>query len=121
LARTGYIFILSNRLSPASHLRCFSQGWKGSVKSRHFVLALQDYFLEKYTAKDISHQILTKDFTINHALVQANKTADDCRALACISTRTLQPVLEAFDDDSTGFITVKEVNQLTASKPKDWR
>jgi hypothetical protein len=72
-------------------------------------------------AKDISHQSLTKDFTIDRALVQANKTAEDFWALACISTRTLQPVLEAFDDDSSGFITIKEVNQLTASKPKGWR
>jgi hypothetical protein len=26
----------------------FSQGWRGSVKARHFVLALHDYFHEKY-------------------------------------------------------------------------
>ena len=96
------------------------KGWKGSVKARHFVLALHDYFIEKYAVGEVT-QSLGKDFTLGRALIQARKTAEDRWALECINTRTLQPVLEAFDDDATGFITIKEANQLTASRPHDWR
>ena len=33
----------------------------------------------------------------------------------------LQSIAEAFDDDSSGFVTIAEVNQFTSSRPKDWR
>jgi len=32
----------------------------------------------------------------------------------------LQPLIECFDDDGTGWISVKEANQLTTSSPKGW-
>ena len=33
----------------------------------------------------------------------------------------LQPILEAFDDDASGFITITEMNHFTTSKPEEWR
>jgi hypothetical protein len=42
-------------------------------------------------------------------------------ALRYVSVSYVQNILEAFDDDASGFITVKEANDLTRSRPLDWR
>lgn len=41
--------------------------------------------------------------------------------LEWITITRLQPIIEAFDDDASGFITVAEVNRFTTSRPRDWR
>jgi hypothetical protein len=41
-------------------------------------------------------------------------------ALAYISILRVQPLLEAFDDDATGWVSVNEANHFTSSRPKDW-
>ena len=46
---------------------------------------------------------------------------DDEWALEWISVSRLQAIVEAFDDDGSGFITVAEVNNLTSSRPPGWR
>lgn len=123
------------------------QGWKGSVKSRHFILALHDYMLEKVrnpntvnaehflgsplsttsaldassrssasnSAEDLSVAISTDFSTFSR-----RRRDHDGWALAYISILRVQPLLEAFDDDATGWISVKEANQFTSSRPKDW-
>jgi len=58
---------------------------------------------------------------LSYALNQANKRADDHLALGYINIRNMQPILEAFDDDGTGFVSIKEANQLATSRPKGWR
>ncbi|CDO69805.1 hypothetical protein BN946_scf184803.g3 [Trametes cinnabarina] len=40
--------------------------------------------------------------------------------LEYISVTRLQAIIEAFDDDASGFITIAEVNTFTASKPHHW-
>ena len=42
-------------------------------------------------------------------------------ALRFISVNYVRNILEAFDEDASGFITVKEVNDFTRSRPLDWR
>ncbi len=42
-------------------------------------------------------------------------------ALEYINLNRLQAITEAFDDDGSGFVTIAEVNQFTASCPDDWR
>ena len=44
-------------------------------------------------------------------------------ALDYISVTWLQPIMEAFDDDGSGYVTIAEINQFTDSMPKDlgWR
>jgi hypothetical protein len=49
------------------------------------------------------------------------RRGNDQWALAYIKILRVQSLLEAFDDDSTGFVTVKEANEFTSSRPKDWR
>ncbi|CAK5278153.1 unnamed protein product [Mycena citricolor] len=78
-------------------------GWRGSVKTRHFVMALRDHFQEQ--------------------VGQVNRTeADkaDAWALEYFNVLCLQPISEAFDDDASGFVTVSEANEFTASRPLGW-
>ena len=41
--------------------------------------------------------------------------------LEYINITRVQPIIEAFDDDASGFITVAEVNTFTKARPEDWR
>lgn len=41
--------------------------------------------------------------------------------LEWITITRLQSIMEAFDDDGSGFISVAEANRLTTSRPHDWR
>ena len=45
----------------------------------------------------------------------------DAWAIKFIDVSRLQPILEAFDDDASGFITISEMNRFTSSRPADWR
>ncbi|KAI0042039.1 hypothetical protein FA95DRAFT_1500564 [Auriscalpium vulgare] len=87
-------------------------GWRGNVKARHFVLALRDSFMEKLHDKTpkIKGISATKNDEID----------PDAWAIQYIDVMHLQPILEAFDDDASGFITVSEMNRFTSSRPIDW-
>lgn len=41
--------------------------------------------------------------------------------LEWITLTRLQPIIEAFDDDTSGFITIAEVNKFTTACPHGWR
>lgn len=45
----------------------------------------------------------------------------DMWTLDCINFGAMQRIQEAFDGDSSGFITVQEVNRLTQMRPDQWR
>ncbi|KAF9009722.1 hypothetical protein BDQ17DRAFT_1323246 [Cyathus striatus] len=99
-------------------------GWKGSAKARNFVFALRDYFVmgeyrnraQNHTA-DTSHNVTVK---IEDQEVEL-RNVDDW-AKECISISHLQPILEAIDDDGSGFINIKELNAFTdaRSRPEKW-
>jgi hypothetical protein len=42
-------------------------------------------------------------------------------ALVYIDFPRLGQILEVFDDDASGYVTVAEVNKFTSSRPADWR
>jgi hypothetical protein len=79
------------------------QGWHGHVKGHQFILALRDYYVEKV----------------------ANHEHDDSDAahitLEYIDFPRLDNILEVFDDDTSGYVTVAEANKFTSSRPADWR
>jgi hypothetical protein len=78
------------------------------VKARHFVLALQDYYLEKLSD--------------SKGIVDLGASSNpDAWAIKFIDVMWVQPILEAFDDDASGFITISEVNTFTSSRPVNWR
>lgn len=45
---------------------------------------------------------------------------DDEWALSYINIAHLQPIVEALDDDGSGFISVKEANAFARECPEDW-
>lgn len=90
------------------------KGWRGNVKARHFVLALRDHYLEKFTSE-------TKGVLDMSTSSVNNCTDPDGWAIKYIDIMWVQPILEAIDDDASGFITVAEVNHFTSSRPVDWR
>jgi hypothetical protein len=77
------------------------------------VLALRDYYLEKLSSE-------TKG-VLGMGTSSINTSMNpDGWAFKYIDVNWLQPILEAFDDDASGFITVAEVNRFTSSRPADW-
>ena len=111
-------------LDPFSHSPL--QGWKGSVKATHFVIALHDYF----TAKASWKATITNTSSTNAPAETVNNTdatllpdtpAKDSWALEYINVRLIQPLMEAIDDDASSFVTVSELNNFTSCRPKEWR
>ena len=90
------------------------EGWRGNVKARHFVFALRDHYLEKLTSE--ANDVLGMGIS-----AISNSIDPDAWAIKYIDVMWVQPILEAFDDDASGFITVAEVNRFTSSRPVDWR
>ncbi|KAA1470682.1 hypothetical protein DENSPDRAFT_923800 [Dentipellis sp. KUC8613] len=86
-------------------------GWKGSVKARHLVLAMHDYFTEqgKMAPPASNEQLSTKTVT-----------QSDEWALEYISITRIQPLIEALDDDVSSFVTIAEVNAFTRARPDGW-
>ncbi|KAJ7188394.1 hypothetical protein C8R46DRAFT_19344 [Mycena filopes] len=91
-------------IDPDVHKIWKEMGWRGSVKSRHFVMALRDYYQENAEESE--------------GAVGA-KRPDDW-ALAYLNVSRLQPISEAWDDDASGFVTTGEANIFTTSRPIDW-
>ena len=122
------------------------QGWKGSVKATHFVIALHDYFTAKASRKAaITNTSSAEEApakapadaladapadaptdapagTVNTDTTSLPDTAvEDSWALEYITVRLIQPLVEAIDDDASSFVTVSELNDFTSSRPKGWR
>ncbi|KAM5542294.1 hypothetical protein V8D89_004167 [Ganoderma adspersum] len=88
--------------------------WRGNVKARHFVLALRDYCLEKLD------KLRKNERTFNDCGYRTCITEQDEWTLEYINVTRLQAIIEAFDDDASGFITVGEANAFTTARPADW-
>jgi len=67
-------------------------------------MALKDYYIEKAAGESAG------------SLVGADKWA-----LKYINVNRARTILEAFDDDASGFVTIQEVNAFTRARPLDWR
>jgi len=63
-------------------------------------MALKDYYIEKAAGESAG------------SLVGADKWA-----LKYINVGRARTILEAFDDDASGFVTVQEVNNFTRARP----
>ena len=120
------LFVLPSH--PVSH--GLLQGWKGSVKATHFVIALHDYFTAKASRKMITTDTSSADAAAEAPAETVNNTdtellpdtaVEDSWALEHINVRLIQPLVEAIDDDGSSFVTVNEVNDFTSCRPKGWR
>ena len=81
------------------------------MKARHLVLAIHDHYLQK--VDDKNHGIRTEG--------ARPIDEDDAWTLQYIDLMHLQPIIEALDADTSGFVTIQEVNQFTTSRPQGWR
>ncbi|EIW54523.1 uncharacterized protein TRAVEDRAFT_74550 [Trametes versicolor FP-101664 SS1] len=86
--------------------------WRGIVKARHLVLALHDHYAQKID--DQQHAAARGSSPLRPV------SEGDRWALECLDLMHLQQIIEAFDTDASGFITVQEVNNFTTSRPKGW-
>jgi hypothetical protein len=78
------------------------------------VLALRDYYLEKHASEAPAVRSLRT--------APVNSTQNpDAWAIKYLDVSWLQPIMEAFDDDASGFITITEMNHFTKSRPENWR
>jgi hypothetical protein len=78
------------------------------------VLALRDHYLEKVSYEN--------EGVLSVATSAINNSSDpDAWAIKFIDVMWVKPILEAFDDDASGFVTVAEVNTFTSSRPAEWR
>ncbi|KAJ7347472.1 hypothetical protein DFH08DRAFT_699735 [Mycena albidolilacea] len=104
------------------------QGWKGSVKARTFVLSLNDYYENFRMNKDIpaTESVVGSappSPILSPTSLEAPRPAlseDDRWALSYINAVHLQPILEAVDDDGSGFVSVTEANNFALKRPKGW-
>ncbi|KAJ3817462.1 hypothetical protein F5880DRAFT_1618252 [Lentinula raphanica] len=97
--------------------------WKNSVKARHFVLALQEFYQDSSANPRLSMSSTSP--TSSHSEIdKENKAVHvpevDQWAINYLDISHVQSILEAIDDDGTGFITIKEVNKFALSRPKGW-
>ncbi|KAJ6476220.1 hypothetical protein C8R45DRAFT_373523 [Mycena sanguinolenta] len=107
-------------------------GWKLSVPDREFVLNLHDYYLAQYSEPiDIEEYFKTPEgktvqdvqglrLALKNALSSAKARAEDKWALSLLTFQNIPRVLEAFDGDGSGFVSIWEVNQLTSACPEGW-
>ncbi|KAI1785580.1 hypothetical protein LXA43DRAFT_1037408 [Ganoderma leucocontextum] len=101
-------------LDPDVHEIWKEMRWRGSVKDRHFVLALRDYFREKL------EQIRRVKSGTTPIVPSRQLNDQEEWTLEYINVTRVQPIIEAFDDDASGFITVAEVNTFTTARPENW-
>jgi len=66
-------------------------------------MSLKDYYVEKTSGESGSSK------------------SPDSWAIGYINTGRARSILEAFDDDASGFVTVSKVNNFTRLRPRDWR
>ena len=78
------------------------------MKARHFVLALRDYYLGKLSETECMDNPGPDSITSSNP---------DAWAIKYIDVMWVRPILEAFDDDASGFITIAEVNTFASSRP----
>ena len=76
--------------------------------------ALRDHYVEKLAAE-------AEEVPGMGIASIKNSRNPDAWAIKFIDPTRLQPILEAIDDDASGFITISEINRFTSSRPRDWR
>ena len=98
------------------HAAATPQGWRRNVKARLFMTTIRDHFGEIHRQKSAAMATaMKKDPTL--------RQRTDAWALDYISVLYLQPIMEAFDDDGSGYVTVAEVNTFVDAVPSSikWR
>ncbi|TBU21891.1 hypothetical protein BD311DRAFT_869699 [Dichomitus squalens] len=101
-------------LDPDLHDIWMEMRWRGSVKDRYFVLAIRDYFREELD------QLKRMNMNATPTVSSRQFSQEDEWTVEYINVTRVQPIIEAFDDDASGFITATEVNAFTTARPDSW-
>ncbi|KAJ4481285.1 hypothetical protein J3R30DRAFT_3287521 [Lentinula aciculospora] len=106
-------------------------GWKLGVPVQEFVHTLHDY----YVAQNTDSTVLDDHFRIppspgstaedqilalRTAFSAAKQRTAERWALKHINIKNIVPLMEVFDGDASGFVSVWEANQVASLRPKDW-
>ena len=124
----------SNGELPLQHFRCFMGAHhpqnltSSSVKAKVFVLTFRDHIrVDNSTAgTPTSTKATLPDDRAGGDLLQASardagdKESDEW-VMDYIDVAYVQPIVEAMDEDGSGFISVKEANSFALSRPKGLR
>lgn len=96
------------------------QAWRGSIRASQFIVAVQDYYRGKPTAS-VCALGRTEDGSDFAASTAASKLScgemQEGWAISYITINRWRPILEAFDEDASGWISVQNVNRFTSSRP----
>ncbi|KAH7335134.1 hypothetical protein B0J17DRAFT_719693 [Rhizoctonia solani] len=80
--------------------------WRNTVKSRHFVSAVHYYFEQQFGRYVTTHK---------------EDSHPDCWTLKYLSRVIFYPAIaDAIDEDSSGYISLDELNNFFDSRPKGW-
>ncbi|KAF5367214.1 hypothetical protein D9757_012217 [Collybiopsis confluens] len=97
------------------------------VKGQRMVMALREYYAERQRSSQSVEQASIQESTFGVNLVTNSLLhdttltyAENDWALEYITITRIQPLLEAFDDDSSSLVSIGEVNTFTEAKPHDW-
>ncbi|KAI0633747.1 hypothetical protein C8Q77DRAFT_1157911 [Trametes polyzona] len=85
--------------------------WRGYVKARYFILALRDFYLQ-HVPNALS--VALPDSTVPMV------AREDMWALKYVDVQYISAIAEACDEDTSGFITIQEINKFTSSRPQGW-
>ncbi|TCD69752.1 hypothetical protein EIP91_006288 [Steccherinum ochraceum] len=86
--------------------------WRRNVKAKLFVLTLRDHF------RDDLHELQSPGEKVVTTTAEDIRATDDW-AFEYLGLNWLQPIMEAFDEDGSGYVTVAEINRLTESLPAE--
>jgi len=115
-----------------------SQGAKTSVKAKIFVSTLRDHLMNEgsvpgtpqaekmITGSSSGSFLINEPSTLTSSDIRTRPTyrevdEKDIWVFDFINVAHVQPIVEAMDDDCSGFISVKEANMFALSRPKGWR
>ncbi|KAF5348112.1 hypothetical protein D9756_010769 [Leucocoprinus leucothites] len=102
--------------------------WNGSVRAIRFAHGLRDYFTGQFRiarSREVASPASPYDDAISNQAQILPDTGPEALvrdewARDYLHVAYLQPILEAIDDDGTGFISIKEANTFAAQVPAGW-
>ncbi|KAK7443740.1 hypothetical protein VKT23_015522 [Stygiomarasmius scandens] len=102
-------------------------GWKLGVPAVEFVSTLHDYYVAEHTITErVGHELITEFAGENQILAlrkafdEAKKRAAESWALKYINLVNLRPLVEVFDSDVSGYVSVWEANEVISLRPEGW-
>lgn len=108
--------------------------WRSSVKARHFVAALHDYFIDKFTVAELPFGSQTENAADSQpsqphgqtaiaipTSLQSYSPSEDRWCLQYMTLPYVPPIMQAFDDDASGFVSVLPLHECIAPDAKTCR